>query len=102
MEIERVSEDGLSREVWVFRLGVRWTDTQVNAVITKYAREKRASKRHKFVSDPAHRFSDFDRRKYNSGIEAQDVPLPDDVIAEVKARVTIAVHPADADRRGMF
>ena len=100
MKIERISEDGLSREVWRFFVAApRWgNDDQVNVILEYYGREARETKRHKFQAHAATRYSSSDTRAYNSGIKAADVPLPENVIAEAKARVTVVVHGADADR----
>lgn len=103
MEIVRESEDALSREVWRFSLHTPSFGRKeaVNVLVEFYGREKRATKRHKFVSDQHFRFSNWHRRKYDSGIDATAVPLPEDVIAEIKSRIVVLVHPAAADRQGL-
>lgn len=104
MEIERVSEDGLSREVWRFGVLTPHFGRQgvVNIIVEFYGKEVRASKRHKFVSDPRTRHCTSDMRRYNSGIDATDVPLPEDVIEEAKGRLVINVHRPEVDRRGLI
>ena len=103
MEIERVSQDGLSREVWRFGVFTPHFGRQgvINIVVENYGREARASTRHKFKSDPRWRFDSFDSRRYNSGIDAADVPLPDDVIEEAKSRLVITVHRPEVERGGL-
>lgn len=100
MEVERQSEDGLAREVWYVRISTPYAYGVVNAVVCGYDREKRASKRHKFKPDPAYHLDKFDRRR--NGVAPKDVPLPEDVIAEIKQRVTVVVHRPEADRRGLL
>ena len=104
MEIERVSDDRLSREVWRFevyspRFGRRG---EVNIICSFYGREQRKTTRHKFVSEPMNRHSTSDPRRYNSGIEAKDVPLPTDVIEEARAQLVVNVYGPDADRRNLI
>ena len=104
MEIVRMAEDRLSREVWRFevyapRFGARGA---VNIICMAYGREQRKTTRHKFVSEPATRHSTSDPRRYNSGIAAEDVPLPDDVIEEAKANLVINVYGPDVDRRNLI
>ena len=102
MEVERLSADGLSREVWRFsvfspRFG---SASRVDIALGYYGKEVRASTRHKFKPEAQSRWSFDDQRRYNSGISASEVPLPDDVKQQAIQQLHIAVHGADADRRG--
>ncbi len=103
MEAERISEDGLSREVWRFGAFMpRYGHTGAVNIITQfYGKEVRASKRHKFVSEPRDRYVASDSRRYNSGIKAEDVPLPQDVADEIAAKISVAVHRPEVSRRGL-
>lgn len=100
MEVSRISEDGLSRQIWRFSVMAPHADTgAVHLIVKYYGLEKRPTTRSKFRADPATRYDFSDRRRYNSGISDVDVPLPDDVAAEAAGMITVSVHPAATDRR---
>lgn len=86
IEVEHVEPDGLSRQVWRFH-SITGFGSQPNFLrVEYYGQEKRASKRHKWVQREATRYTSFDPRSYNSGIKAEDVPLPDYVAKDALER----------------
>lgn len=97
VEVERVAEDGLSRQIWRFHVITGYGNTILR--VEYYGRETRSSKRHKWITAPAKRYASFDPRPYNSGIAAKDVPLPDDVAAEAKDRFMHAVVVSGPETR---
>lgn len=84
IEVERIEPDCLSRQVWRFHATTGYGSQPNILRVEYYGQEQRATKRHKWVSLPATRYTSFDDRRYNSGIAAKDVPLPDDVAAQAK------------------
>ena len=84
VEVERVEGGGLARQVWRFR-AAGYGSVSTFLRVEYYGREQRASKRHKWVAAPGTRYTSFDDRPYNSGIKAEDVPLPVDVADEALA-----------------
>jgi len=91
IEIERIETGNLSRQVWRFHMISGYGASQVFLRVEYYGKEERASKRHKWVKNPATRYTSFDDRPYNSGIRADDVPLPQDVADEALDRFTQSV-----------
>ena len=95
IEVVRESEDRLSSRVWKFSVSTGWTAgaDQVVLLLDYYAEQVRASTRHKMkLADGRPRqWSRMERRSYFSGIEAKDVPLPDDVREEAIASVKVVV-----------
>lgn len=83
IEVERIEEGGLSRKVWRFHASIGYS-LPATLRVSFYGLETRPSTRHKWRSEPATRYTSDDPRRYNSGIEAKDVPLPNDVAAEAK------------------
>jgi hypothetical protein len=95
MEVERLSEDRLSREVW--RFGVDYYPSYITLYCRYFGRETRPSSRHKFKPDPARRWDSHDPRRYWSGLKEDDVPLPDDVIDEALKFIVIRVRGATGE-----
>jgi hypothetical protein len=91
IEIERVESDSLSRQVWVFHVIAGYGSSPVFLRAEYYGKEERASKRHKWEKNPGTRYTSFDDRPYNSGIKAEDVPLPNDVAGEAISRFTQSI-----------
>jgi hypothetical protein len=93
IEVTREAPDRLSDQVWQFSVSSDWSSDEVRLLLGYYARRQRATTRHKMKLE-AGRPSQWDRteqRSYHSGIEANDVPLPDDVKAEAIAALKIVV-----------
>lgn len=99
IEVERLSEDRLSCEVWRFSLDVGYGYTVTAHIrLQFYGRSTRPSTRHKFKFEPQSRFDNIDRRRYNSGIDAADVPLPDDVKQEAINKIEFNfIHPKETN-----
>lgn len=94
IEVIREAPDRLSEQVWQFSVSSDWSSDEVRLLLGYYARRQRATTRHKMKLVEAGRPSQWDRteqRSYYSGIDAKDVPLPDDVKAEAIAALKIAV-----------
>lgn len=86
IEVEHVESDGLSRRVWRFHSATGYGMSPTFLRVEYYGIEQRASKRHKWVSAPQTRYAASDPRSYNSGIKAEDVPLPDYVAKDALDR----------------
>jgi outer membrane receptor for ferric coprogen and ferric-rhodotorulic acid len=96
IEVIRESEDRLSDERWVFDVQspMGASDTLVMR-LAAYQRRERATTRHKMqIKDYGRAQWDLgDMRTYHSGIDRKDVPLPDDLIAEAKAKIKVEFKP---------
>jgi hypothetical protein len=83
LTVIRDSEDGLARQRWDF-----WHDGREHALlVTRYMVGDRPSRRHGFRD---RYYSRLDNR-HPGRIEHADVPMPDDVVAEVKAAFLAAL-----------
>lgn len=92
IEVVREAPDRLSRQVWDVRL-----DTERQALrlhLMEYGDYTRPSARHGWRTKGY--YSCIFRNSAN--LPADDVPLPDDVIAEAKARVVEAVQALEVTR----
>jgi hypothetical protein len=99
IEVERADADGLSRQIWHFHLTTGFGSMSNVLRVELYASETRPTKRHKWVTLASKRYSSFDNRSYYSGIKAEDVPLPDDVLTEAKdilVKSIVVVGPAES------
>lgn len=96
IEVERLSNDKLSCQLWRFRAdtGIVGGDT-VYVRLNFYGRSTRPTIRHKFKYEPRDRFCMDDQRAYNSGLVASSVPLPADVCDEAKSRLRFVMVGAD-------
>lgn len=88
-EVVRDATD-TSRTVWRFRL-VGWRHDDSRVVLDYYARETRATRRHKWVAEIADRYVADEPRRYHSGIDVQDVPLDDDDVEDVRRAIALDV-----------
>jgi hypothetical protein len=82
MEVSDLSKDGLSREVWKFNVYNQYL------VLTTYAKETRATKRHKWVGPF---WSSANERGYHSKLSRPE-GMPDWVVT--KAILDFQVHVA--------
>jgi hypothetical protein len=92
IEVTRESEDRLSDQVWQFTVAADWS-AEIRVMLDYFAERTRPTTRHKMkLADGRPRqWSRMEQRAYFSGIEAKDVPLPDDVRDEAIAAVKIVV-----------
>ena len=74
--IERTADDKLHQQVWSFAQ----FDTTLKLDI--YAKLERTTTRHKFKVVTGYSYSRLDRRSH--AMKSADVPMPDDVIQEVR------------------
>jgi hypothetical protein len=95
VKIERQAADGLTAQRWVFsvheKIGIGF---QIH--LNTWFDLARPSKRHAF-----RHVAVFDRLRMHGGdnvVAAQDVPLPDDVVAEAKRRMCEAIEAAPVER----
>lgn len=91
IEIVRESADRLTDQVWQFHLSAHWSE--VNLMLDYYAERQRPTPRHKMklAAGRPRQWSRMEQRSYFSGIEAKDVPLPDDVRDEAVRAVKVVV-----------
>jgi len=102
IEVERLAEDRLRRQLWAFDLFMMGGGLTVK--VAKYCWQERATPRHKWKNS-GRGFSRFDNRGYGGewGMPSWDVPLPEDVREEAKRQVAdlivipekVAPHPRD-------
>jgi hypothetical protein len=90
IQVQRETPDRLTAEQWSFYLAEAMTPPMILHCVG-YARLERKSTRHKFKVGNGGRakWDTYDQRSYWSGISAGEVVVPDDVVAEAKASVTI-------------
>jgi hypothetical protein len=87
IEIERISDDKLSREIWHFQPFIEHGGTVVIIRLTFYASAIRPTTRHKFQRIDL--WDRVDQRTYHSNLSRASVPIPDDVRAEAEKRITV-------------
>ena len=80
---QQCTADGLCRDVWRF-----WYDDRIHAlVLDRYAREKRSTRRHKFVA-----IETYERLGRRRG-EAQCVPpMPHSVMREARDKFCVSLR----------
>jgi hypothetical protein len=96
IEVTREAPDRLSRQVWELWLvmGHDYALRPPRLLLDSYTVECRQTSRHRWWI--ARSYRRLDRR--DSSINAEAVPLPDDVIAEAKARICEAVMALEVVR----
>lgn len=101
MDIERLSEDRLKRRFWQFSFYTPnfGRGNNVTARLDFYAEQERATTRHKFKTVQRNRWERSNQRGYWSGLEAKDVPMPDDVLEEVRRSLTVTIQSAEQEGR---
>lgn len=93
IEVTREAPDRLSDQVWRFHLSSDWSGDEVRLLLDYYAKRQRPTPRHKMklADGRPSQWSRIEQRSYYSGIEAKDVPLPDDVRDEAIAALKVVV-----------
>lgn len=91
IEVERVSDDRLSRQVWAFFADTTWHRGKsiVGLRPNWYAVQTRETTRHKWRT--VKQWDRMDERSYHSSIKRDDVPLPVDVCKEAISAVTVEI-----------
>lgn len=97
IEVERISDDRLTREVWRFSPDCSYFSSEVDLRLNYYGTEQRETTRHKFKVNSRTRWDSSDQRSYNSGISAASVPMPADVVDEARRQVCIVVVGASGE-----
>lgn len=111
IEVERIEEDKLRRQVWWFKVDAGYGASGYGASavtirLVEWKAQERATKRHKWVdldtsvAGEMYRFRNHNRPYPFRGWRrpAAEVPFPDDVVAEVKDRLMaglVIVGPED-------
>lgn len=93
IEVDRVADDLLAREVWRFSFFAKWTGNVIDLRLDWYSVESRKTTRHKWRSERL--WDRGDQRSYHSTIKAADVPLPPDVVMSARASVRFGVIGAE-------
>ncbi|MBP1309030.1 hypothetical protein JOD82_002050 [Paenibacillus sp. 1182] len=75
MEVTRMSNDGLTREIWSFSCESNTITDALEVRLSYYTRSKRPSKRHKFRTT-----TKYESFRSNA---REDVPMPDGVKQEI-------------------
>ena len=95
IEVTRDAPDGLSGQLWVFRVVALYLGAGDSAEVQPvyYARFERPTLRHK--RRPVGVWEMTDERAYRSSIKRAEVPFPADVLKEAVARVKITAVDAN-------
>jgi hypothetical protein len=90
IEVERLSEDGLTGERWQFRVfSPSYGDDDIKVRLDLYAKLARPSIRHKLRVTS--KWDTMDERSYHSNIKRADIPCPESVQAEALAAVKVSL-----------
>lgn len=101
IELEEMSEDGLTRDVWVFLADVSmFTSSDLIIKLDRWQHEMRATKRHKWARTIEGYARGHNRHSAYSGMQAPaaSVPTPiameERIFAAIRAR-TVFIGPVD-------
>lgn len=92
IEVERVEEDGLKRQLWRFDFVTSWGDTAALR-LEQWQPQERLSRRHKWAKTG----EGWQRRFHNSHhhhgfrMPAAEVPFPADVVEEATAKAIASI-----------
>ena len=91
IEVERVSADRLSRDLWEFRATTRnFSGDTVMLSLREFRKESRSTTRHGWKTSA--RWDSMDERSYHSSLTRDAVPMPDDVLKEAIQSIKIEVE----------
>lgn len=82
--VERVNANEMEKQVWRFHLMTGNSDI-IEVRLSDYELQRRESKRHKFKTHWQEKYDRF--RSRESGMKAQEVPMPADVIEQARQHV---------------
>ena len=82
IEVERISDDGLSRNLWRFSVGPSMLR------LTSYHEQTRATSRHKFIGD---KWDCKDERRYNSRLD-RPTSIPQDIINDALSQIVWSIN----------
>jgi hypothetical protein len=89
IEVERVAEDKLARQVWAFSVLADWSVKGVRVRLTEWREQQRQTYRHKWEPvGEAYRHRQHNGH-HHCGFRrpAAEVPVPEDVLKEVKLKI---------------
>jgi len=90
--IERSTPDKLNKEVWEFVVNTNLSFMRL--VLTRYVQQERKTTRHKFQSLNS-RLYEGNRPNDHRRLRREDVPLPEDVINEVRSVLKAMINSTE-------
>lgn len=92
IKIERLTSDRLECQLWEFRLNINYS-AACKISLSKYVEQERKTTRHKFIEK---RNRIYEGNRYNGmTMKKSDVPLPDDVVEDVKNSFKASIDSAE-------
>lgn len=90
IKIEKESENRLKRQVWEFNFHYDSWGCKIS--LLEYSEQERATTRHKFKTNEKRHYEGW--RKDRFKMQREDIPLPEEVVAELKNEIYKAINKA--------